>query len=106
MASQSSEQATLPVHEISEADFYVNLRHWRTNIRPRHWPENLRVISLDGLALIGLDDQGNAYLNGQRLYTARRFAWQERLIAGLLALSAIVGAVAASCSAWADLHPL
>ena len=50
MASQSSEQATLPVHEISEADFYVNLRHWRTNIRPRHWPENLRVISLDGLA--------------------------------------------------------
>ncbi|MFC4595162.1 hypothetical protein [Sphingobium tyrosinilyticum] len=92
MVTQSGEQAALVIHEVSEAEVVADLKHWRTNIWPRHWPENVRMISANGLSLIGLDDEGNAYLNGKRLYTARRFAWQERVIAGLLALAAVGGA--------------
>jgi hypothetical protein len=104
MVKQSGEQAALPIHEVSHAEFVADLKYWRTNIWPRHWPENVRIISTNGISLIGLDDEGNAYLNGRRLYTEQRFAWQERAIAWLLAIAALVAATAAAFSAWADWH--
>lgn len=95
---QAIDDARKPVHSISERDFTAKLPNWRTNIWPEHWPENVRSISLEGLGLLGLDDEGNLYLNGKRLYTERRLASQERLIAWLVAISTFVGAVAAVIS--------
>ena len=53
------------------------------------------MISTDGIGLIGLDDEGQLYLNGKRLYTEKRFATQERAI-GWIGLS--VGAIAAGAT--------
>lgn len=99
MPPQTGEQAALPTHEVSEAEFFADLQHWRTNIHPAHWPENVREISVNGLSLLGLDDEGQIYLNGKRLYTEKRFANQERLIAWIATTSAVVAALATVASA-------
>lgn len=105
MVTQSGEQAQLPIHEISEAEFVADLPHWRTNIWPKHWPENVRMISQNGLSLIGLDDEGQIYLNGKRLHIEKRFAAQERVIAWIATLATAVAAIAAVASAYADWQP-
>jgi len=44
---------------------------------------------------LGLDPKGNLYLDGKRLYTAQRLAWQERILAWIVAVAAAAQGVAA-----------
>lgn len=87
-------------------EFYREVMHGRTDIHPQHWPADVNIISVEGLSLLGKDLKGNLYLDGRRLYTEARFNWVERLLASALALAAIVGAVAASVSAYVDIEQL
>jgi hypothetical protein len=79
-----------------------------TAARPDGWPLGVRPISLDGLAHIGVGNDGKLYWDGRPVVVAKRVTlsfWQ-----GLAAVLTVVGALAAGggavASAWADLHSL
>lgn len=92
--------------EQSKAEFYRNLGHGRTGIRPAHWPEDVEIISLEGLSFLGLDTKGNLYLDGHRVYTERRLASQERIIAWLAVAATSIAAIAGCVSAYAAMAAL
>ena len=94
MALSNVERSQLPIDRVTRAEFQATLMHARTNKWPEHWPEDVRSISLNGLSLIGLDHKGNMYLDGERLYTERRLARQERVIAWSLVFFTAMGAIA------------
>lgn len=77
-------------------------QHARTNMWPVHWPPGVYMLSLEGSSFLGMDDKGNLYLDGERLYTEKRLARQERVIAWIVAVAAIAAALAATLSALAD----
>lgn len=87
-----------------EAKFYSEVQGGRTSIHPEHWPAGVNMISLEGLGLIGLDQNGNMYLDGDRLYTEKRLNWFERLLASLVAGASVVAAIAGIFSAIATWH--
>lgn len=87
---------------ISSDHFYKGLRNGRTGQRPEHWPADVEIISMEGLSFLGLDRKGNLYLDGHRVYTERRLATQERVIAWIVAVAAIASAFATAVQAWAD----
>ncbi|HTV69793.1 MAG TPA: hypothetical protein VMF90_14760 [Rhizobiaceae bacterium] len=57
---------------------------------PSNWPEGLKPISVDGLALFGIDRLGNLYWDGQRVEAVHRLNWLERTFAFAAAVAAIV----------------
>ena len=60
----------------------------RTTIRQPHWPDDVRVISQDGLNFIGVDSSGRMYWDGKPIEIARTFSltwWQKAgAVIGLL----------------------
>lgn len=59
---------------------------------PSNWPAGVRPISQDGLALLGVGEDGALYLDGQRLALSReiKFSSAERWIAGIAALGVLL----------------
>lgn len=94
------------VHTVDRQQFASITQHARTNMWPEHWPAGVYMVSQDGLAMLGMDHRGNLYLDGERLYTERRLGRQERILAWILAVSAVTAALAATASAVADWVPL
>ncbi len=86
----------------SKEDLRRNTKSGRTNIRVDGWPADVRSIALENLSLFGLDSNGEVYFDGKRLYTAKRFSNFERALAGITVAAALVAAVAACISAYAD----
>ena len=75
----------------------------RTSIE-QSWPANVWNIGMDRLDYLGVDDKGQLYWNGQPLEVRRPLSlsfWQ-RIGAVAIAVSAVVGALAATASAVAD----
>jgi hypothetical protein len=72
---------------------------------PKHWPSGVRSISLEGTALIGVDNDGRLHWDGIPVEVARTFtlSWWQRLAAIFVSLSAVIAAGAACVSAYADL---
>jgi hypothetical protein len=80
-------------------------RHARSPIRPAEWPPGIQAISLEGLALLGIDDQNRLYWDGKRLATLTLTAWQKTA-AVIVTASAALAAIAAIASAAADWYRL
>lgn len=102
------EEAEVPMTksvEVPEAKFRAEIGGGRTNLHPSHWPADVHQISIDGFSLLGLDSKGNLYLDGDRVYTVRRWSTVERVLASLGVLAACVGALASAVSAYAALYP-
>jgi hypothetical protein len=78
--------------------------HARSNERPPEWREDIQAISINGLALLGIDRKNRLYWDGKRIATLTLTTWQK-LGAFLITVSAAVGAVAAITSARADVGP-
>jgi len=72
---------------------------------PARWPKGVRSISIEGLELLGVGDDGRLYWDGVPVEVARTFtlSWWQRLGAVLVSLSAVVAAISAALSAYADL---
>lgn len=75
------------------------------NEAPLHWPDGVRPISLEGLSLVGVADDGRLYWDGIPVEVARTFtlSWWQRVAAILVSLSAVIAAAAACVSAYADI---
>ena len=75
------------------------------NDAPSHWPNGVRPISLDGLILVGVGEDGRLYWDGVPVEVARTFtlSWWQRVAAVLVSLSAVIAAAAACVSAYADI---
>ena len=81
--------------EMTSTEFYDSVKMSRTGIHPTHWPDGVEILSLNGLNLLGIGQDGALYLDGKRLYTERRLAAQERVIAWLVAFFTAIAAIAA-----------
>jgi hypothetical protein len=58
--------------------------------RPPEWPEGVRAISMNGVALLGVHEKsGELFWDGRRVLIHRPFelGWVERIIAGLAAVA-------------------
>lgn len=95
-------QADHEVDEVPEADFRSRMGRGRTNRHPSHWPADVHEISLEGLSYLGLDSKGRLYLDGDPVYTVKRWGRSERLIALAGVTAAVIGATAALFSAVTD----
>ena len=87
--------------EITSSEYYERVRIQRSGIHPAHWPAGVEIITQNGLELLGVGPDGSLYLDGKKLYTERRLATQERVLAWIVAIFTAVGAVAAACEVWA-----
>jgi hypothetical protein len=72
---------------------------------PQHWPTGVRPVSVEGLGLLGVSEDGRLYWDGIPVEVARTFtlSWWQRLAAILVSLSAVIAAGAACVSAYADI---
>ena len=57
--------------EIQARWAHIRANKLAANETPNDWPRAVRNISLDGLALIGIDDKNELYWDGQKLVTER-----------------------------------
>lgn len=103
---QTADESKIPVCHWDRERFADEIAHARTNIHPQHWPDDVRMVSMQGLALLGIDSKGRLYLDGEQVYTVKRWGAQERTIAWIVAAATIVTAIAACISAYADLRPV
>ena len=62
------------------------------------------MISLGSMAFLGMDSKGHLYLDGEPVYTAKRWGRAERWIAGLGVGAAWIAAIATIAQAWAALR--
>lgn len=99
---QTTDEAQLETSHWDRERFNDELRHAKTNIHPEHWPPHVRMISQNGLGYLGLDDKGQLYLDGEEVYTVKRWSWVERILAGSGVGAAWVAAIATAISACAD----
>lgn len=90
---------------LSKNEFYSRVKAARTNLHPNHWPEDVNVVSLEGLEYLGLDSKGHLYLDGDRVYSTRRWSNGERLIAIAGVAAAFIAAVASLITAWNSSAP-
>jgi hypothetical protein len=101
--AQTAEEAKQAVTHWDRTRFDAETGKGRTNIHPAHWPDNVRVVSLEGLTFLGMDDKGHLYLDGEPVYTAKRWSTVERWLAGLGLTAAWIGAAATAVQAWVSL---
>lgn len=75
---------------------------------PAHWPKDVRMLSIDGGALIGIDGEGNLYWDGKPVTVRRKFdlTAQQTVIAWIAALATLAAAVAGGLQAWAAVKAL
>lgn len=97
---QTSDEAAQSVVHWDRARFESEMVGHRTNIHPEHWPDDVRTISLEGLSFLGLDSKGHLYLDGEPVYTVKRWGRTERWLACLGIAAAWVGAGATVVQAW------
>jgi hypothetical protein len=69
------------------------------------WPPGVRSISVDGLSHIGVGNDGSLYWDGKPIEVRKtlNLSWWQRAGAIAVAISAVVGAGAATVSAWSDI---
>ena len=69
------------------------------------WPAGVRPISIDGIDLLGVGNDGLLYWDGKPIEVQKSvtLTFGQRLGAFAVAASAVVGALAAAVSAYADL---
>ncbi|GFE76248.1 hypothetical protein [Novosphingobium sp. TCA1] len=72
------------------------------------WPEDVWSIGIDRIDLLGVDEKGNLFWNGQPIEIKRSLSltWGQRVGAFLIASAAVVGAIAAVVQAYAALQAL
>jgi hypothetical protein len=99
---QTSAEATMKTCHWTKARFDEEVQHARTNIHPEHWPADVRSVSPEGLTYLGLDRKGRLYLDGEPVYTAKRWETYERALATVGLFLAALGTGAAAFSAYAD----
>lgn len=67
---------------------------------PPHWPKHVKIISMEGLAHIGVDPKtSELYWDGQKLVTERKLAGFERGLATVATIATCLGALAACAEA-------
>ena len=76
-----------------------------TAARPQNWPAGVRPISVDGLAHIGVGNDGSLYWDGKPIQVARRFDlsfWQKigAVITIMAAVAAAGGSIASAAAEW------
>ncbi|WP_150524237.1 hypothetical protein [Roseibium sediminis] len=60
------------------------------------WPENVQIISLEQMDLIGIDPKTRElYWDGQKLKIASKLAWPERMLAAIATASSFIIALMA-----------
>lgn len=100
MVDQSTNDL-LKYQQEEKFDWEKARRHARSRERPSDWPANVQAISLQGLSLLGIDEQNRLYWDGKRLATLTLTGWQK-LGAFLVTVSAVIAAASAAVSAIAD----
>jgi len=60
---------------------------------PPEWPQGVRAISLEGLQLLGLDNEGRLFWDGKQLQTVTRLGLFERALAALVAIGTLSMAI-------------
>lgn len=104
---QTPEEAAEPVTHWDRQRFDAEVGStFRTNIHPEHWPADVRMVSLGSMAFLGMDSKGHLYLDGEPVYTAKRWSTAERSLAGLGIGAAWVGAIATIVQAYAAVFPV
>jgi len=77
---------------------YERVRRFKavTSDGPSTWPQGVRSISLNGLALLGIDDAGLLYWDGQRLEIAKTvsLSWWQTLFAAMTAIGTFLAGIA------------
>ena len=78
--------------------------------RPREpieekWPPNVWYLGVDRLDLLGFDEDGQLYWDGEPVEIKKRLSltFWEKVGAVLITISAVAGAIAAGVSAYADM---
>lgn len=56
---------------------------------PPEWPNGIRTISLHGLQLLGIDNQGRLYWDGKQVQTVNTLGLFERILATLVAFGTV-----------------
>jgi hypothetical protein len=69
-----------------------------TEAPPPHWPKGVRPVSIDGMGLLGVGDDGHVYWDGRQIRTGTRIQ-----LSGIQASFAIAAAVAVVTVATLDL---
>jgi hypothetical protein len=70
------------------------------------WPQGVHPISIEGMALMGLDEQGMLYWDGKPVEVRRRLdlsKW-EKAFAVIVGFFTILGGVGAVAQGWAAAH--
>lgn len=89
---------------LTHAEYKRRTAANRSGLHPEHWPDDVNVISQSGLEMLGVDLDGNLYLDGKRLYPERRLGRFERWMAAIASVAGILGVGATVVSAIADWH--
>lgn len=76
---------------------------WKAN--KGAWPPGVRPIGMDEADCLGVDRRGNLYWDGKPV-EVRNFAltFGQKVWAGIVAVSAVVGAVGAAAQGWVSYH--
>jgi hypothetical protein len=80
---------------LSEEEWDRIRRSQRSNQRAPGWPEKVTSISLEYLALLGVDDENRLYWDGQPIEIRRRLVltrWQK-LWAAIVSVAIVIGGV-------------
>jgi hypothetical protein len=72
---------------------------------PSDWPPGVRMLTMNGLSLFGISDNGQLYFDGQPLVTERRWSTVERRIAWSGVILAAIGVAATAVQAWMAVFP-
>jgi hypothetical protein len=67
---------------------------------PPSWPSGVRPISMQGLGLLGLDDNYRLYWDGKPVEMKYRLTFWQTIGAFVVGTSVVVGSIAAVVQAW------
>lgn len=86
---------------MQQIDWAEVRRYAKCGESPPEWPDDVQGISNKGLSLLGIDSQNRLYWDGKRVPTVMLTGWQKAG-AFFITVSAVVAALAAVVSAYAD----
>ena len=74
-----------------------HIRQYRRSFEPGpvDWPTSVRAISMEGLALLGIDDENRLYWDGKPIEIQRRLKFSRMQIIGavIVGLATLIGGV-------------
>lgn len=77
-----------------QLDWNLIRRHQFANANtPPEWPVGVRPISMEGLQLLGVDNEGRLCWDGKQLQTVTRLGLFERALATLVAIGTLSMAI-------------